>query len=104
MPLFGLCDGNTAIGAVRQALALPGNADLLVGQITGLVFGPGVIGELMCTHARIAAANIEVVALAAASLDLPGTRLEAGHERVGGVGPDLPKRPLVHIPAAARPL
>src|SRR4030042_602625 len=57
----------------------------------------------MGAHAGVAAADIEVVARAAASLDLPGARLETGHERVGGIGPDLRERPVLYVAEAVVP-
>ena len=57
----------------------------------------------MDPYARVAAADVEVLARAAAAFDLPWACFEASHEWIAGVEPDLRERPVFHIAEAVVP-
>src|SRR5574340_1267097 len=81
----------------RQPLVWLGDTDLFVVQVAGGIFLPRVARELIGAHPGVATADVEIAAFAAAALDLARACLEAGHQRIGGVGPDFGEGPLLYI-------
>src|SRR5262245_29683988 len=55
----------------RHARRVSHQADLVVVEIAARVLGPRVAGDLLRTHARVAAADVEVNARRAAAADRP---------------------------------
>src|SRR5690606_16312171 len=80
-----------------------GDANLVVVEVTARILGPGVAGQLPGPRAAVAAADVAVYASAAATLERPRTRLQAFHERLGGLLPDVGERPLAHGAEAVVP-
>ena len=74
---------------------MPGiNTDLIIIEVAARIFCPEVSTELPGAGACIAAAYVQVIALGAAAFNRALVQFEPGHQRVGGVHPDIGKRPL----------
>jgi hypothetical protein len=58
-------------------------------EVAARIFRPRIAGHLLGAHARVAAADVEMDAGPAAAADRARMRLEAGHQRVAGIHPDL---------------
>src|SRR5574343_1512992 len=77
-------DGAAAVAERRHGHALRiaarDQADLVVAQVAARVFRPGVARELLGAHARVAAADLEIVARRAAATHRAWLGLEARHQ------------------------
>lgn len=76
-------------------------SDFRVAEIAPRIGRPGVAGDDFGAGAEAAAAEIEVAAVPAASVEETEPFLETGHDRVARVLPDLGKGPVEDVAEAA---
>ena len=81
----------------RRALAARRDAQFVVVEVARRILGPGIAERLPGAHARVASADREIRAFAAAAADTARPRLQSRHDRVARVAPDLREVTLLDV-------